>query len=207
MAVKGKAMDAERAVCAAVCRGDGLRAKEIAALGYDRMSLFGGSFGGGIIAKTMCEVPDKIKRVVLYIPAGIRNGFQLRNAGLMFPMTMYRMTGKDRWLKKTMIPMAITEDNISDDIYQTAKLSIDCVKVKTVMPANVAASRMMRCKASVLVMAAEKDCLFPGPGVLKRAAEIIPDCKTYLIKGRGHMYYLTDEERDMIVRFLLSGTI
>ena len=27
----------------------------IRGLGYDKMSLFGGSFGGGIIAKTMCE--------------------------------------------------------------------------------------------------------------------------------------------------------
>ena len=44
----------------------------IDALGFEKISLFGGSFGGGIIAKTMCEVPDKIKRVVIYIPSGIK---------------------------------------------------------------------------------------------------------------------------------------
>ncbi len=177
----------------------------IDALGYDRISLFGGSFGGGIIAKTMCEVPEKIKRVVIYIPSGIKNGFQLKNARMMYPMIMYWITGKDEWLKKTMMPMAITEDNITADIYATAKLSIDNVKVKTVMPTNVEASRMAKCKAPTLVMAAEKDCLFPGTGVIKRAEKIISNCKTYLIEGRGHMHYLTDGEKDMIVRFLLEN--
>lgn len=171
-------------------------------LGYERISLFGGSFGGGVIAKTMCAVPGKIRRVVIYIPAGIRNAFQLKNAQMMFPMIMYWLTGKDRWLKKTMLPMAITEDNITDDIYETAKLSIDHVKVKTVMPTNVSASMMAKCSAPTLVMAAEKDCLFPSPGVLRRAEQIIPDCKTYLIRGRGHMHFLTDEEKQMIVNFL-----
>ena len=176
----------------------------IEALGFDRISLFGGSFGGGIIAKTMCVVPEKIKRVVMFIPSGIKNAFQLKNARMMFPMIMYRITGGDDWLKKTMIPMAITEDNITDDIYETAKLSIDHAKVKTTMPTNVSASRMAKCKAPTLVMAAEKDCLFPGPDVLKRAEKIIPDCKTYLINGRGHMHFLRYDEKDMIVRFLLD---
>lgn len=176
----------------------------ISALGYDRMSLFGGSFGGGIVAKTMCAAPNKIKRVVLYIPAGIKNAFQIKNVRMMFPMIMYWVTGKDSRLKKTMIPMAITEDNITDDIFETAKLSIDYVKVKTVMPTNVDAAKMKKCKAPTLVMAAEKDCLFPGPEVLRRAKKIIPDCKTYLIRGRGHMHSLTNKEKDMIVRFLLS---
>ncbi len=175
----------------------------IDALGYERISLFGGSFGGGIIAKTMCEVPDKIKRAVLIIPSGIKNAFQLKNASMMFPMIMYRITGKDAWLKKTMMPMAITENNITEEIYETAKLSIDQVREKTDMPTNVAASKMAKCKAPTLVMAAEKDCLFPGEGVLERAGKIIPDCKTYLIEGRGHMHFLTEEEKSMIVQFLL----
>ena len=176
----------------------------IDALGFEEISLFGGSFGGGIIAKTMCAVPDNVKRAVLLIPSGIKNAFQLKNARMMFPMIMYWITGKDSWLKKTMIPMAVTEDNITDDIYETAKLSIDYVKIKTAMPTNVSASKMALCNAPALVMAAEKDCLFPGPGVLKRAEEIIPNCRTYLIKGRGHMHFLTDEEKKMIVRFLLG---
>ena len=41
----------------------------------------------------------------------------------------------------------------------------------------------------------------PGKGVIKRAKDIIPNCTTYLLKGRGHMHFLTDEEKKMIVDF------
>lgn len=61
-----------------------------------------------------------------------------------------------------------------------------------------------KCKAPTLVMAAERDCLFPGKNVIKRAKEIIPNCTTYLIKNRGHMNILTDEEKKMIINFFLE---
>ena len=174
----------------------------IDAIGFDRMRLFGGSFGGGIIAKTMCAVPDKVEKAVLYIPAGIRNAPAIRSADMMFPMIMYWITKKDKWLKKCFLPMAITMDNVTDDIYQTAKLSIDYVKIKTAMPSDVDEDRMKKCLAPALVMAAERDCLFPGQGVIERAEKIIPNCRTYLLLDRGHMHFLTEEEKRMIVEFL-----
>ena len=109
-----------------------------------------------------------------------------------------------QWLKKCMLPMAITEDNITRDIYETAKLSIDHLKVKTGMPSNVDEKLMRKCAAPTLVMAAEMDCLFPGKGVIKRAQKIIPNCRTYLLEGRGHMNFLKDDEKKMIVDFLLG---
>ena len=176
----------------------------IDALKYDEISLFGGSFGAGVMAKTMCVCPDKIKRVVLYVPSGIKNAPAINSASMMLPMIAYWVTGKDKWLKKCMLPMAVTDDNITDDIYETAKLSIDYIKVKTGMPSDVDEDLMKKCNAPTLVMAAEKDCLFPGRGVIERAERIIPNCKTYLLEGRGHMNILTDEEKSMIVDFLLE---
>ena len=173
-------------------------------LGFERISMLGGSFGAGIIAKTMCTVPEKVKRAVLYVPSGIKNAPGIKSADMLFPMILYWITKEDKWLKRCILPMAITEDNISEDIYETAKLSIDHAKVKTAMPSNVSKARMKRCKAPTLVMAAEEDCLFPGAGVIARAEQIIPDCRTYLLKGRGHINSLTDEEKRMIVDFLLS---
>lgn len=174
-------------------------------LGFESMDLFGGSFGAGIIAKTMCEVPDQVKRVVLYVPSGIKNAPSIKSVSMMFPMIMYWITKKDKWLNKCILPMAISEENITDDIYQTAKLSIDYAKVKTAMPSNVDEKRMKKCKAPTLVMAAEKDCLFPGEGVIERAERIIPDCQTYLLKDRGHMNVLTDNEKKLITDFLLRN--
>ena len=175
----------------------------IGKLGYEYMCLFGGSFGAGIIAKTMCVVPDKVKRVVLYVPSGIKNAPAMNSSKMMMPMIMYWITGKDKWLKKVFLPLAITEDNITEDIYETARLSILHSKVKAGMPSNVDEKLIKKCNAPTLVMAAEKDCLFPGNGVIERAEQIIPNCETYLLKGRGHMNFLTDEEKKMIVDFLL----
>ena len=177
-------------------------AEVIGGLGYPSMKLLGGSFGAGIIAKTMCIAPDKVKRAVLYVPSGIRNAPAINSASMMLPMILYWITRKDYWLKKCILPMAVIEDNITDDIYQTAKLSIDYSRVKTAMPSDVDEEYMRKCRAPVLVMAAEKDCLFPGAGVIERAERIIPNCKTYILRNRGHMNFLTAEEKRMIVDFL-----
>lgn len=177
----------------------------ISGLNYEKISLFGGSFGAGVIAKTMCVVPDKIKRVVLYIPSGIKNAPAIKNYKMMFPIIMYRITKKDKWLKKCFLPMAIKEDNITDDVFETAKLSINYVKVKTLMPSNIDKNKMKKCNSHTLVMGAEYDILFPGQKVIDRAKKIIPNCETYLLKNRGHMHFLSDNEKIIIVDFLLKN--
>lgn len=176
----------------------------ISAIGYKNICCFGGSFGAGILAKTMCVAPDKIKRVVLYVPAGIKNAPAMHSMSMMLPMILYWITHKDKWLKKCMLPMAITEENITEDIYETAKLSINHAKVKAGMPSNVSKKIISRCKTPVLVMAGEKDCLFPAKDVIPRAKQILENCTTFLLKDRGHMSNLTKEEKEMIVSFLLE---
>ena len=52
-------------------------------------------------------------------------------------------------------------------------------------------------------MAAEMDCLFPAKQVISRAEKIIDNCTTYLLKARGHMHFLTEDEKKMIVDFLV----
>lgn len=177
----------------------------ISAIGYESICCFGGSFGAGILAKTMCVASEKVKRAVLYVPSGIKNAPAICSLNMMLPMILYWVTHEDKWLKKCMLPMAVVEENITEDIFETAKLSIEYSKVKTVMPSNVVEKDIKECKAPTLVMAAEKDCLFPAKGVIPRAKQIIEECNTYLIKGRGHMNSLTEEEKQMIVEFLCRG--
>ena len=44
-------------------------------LGYDKMPCFGGSFGGGVVAKLICAAPEKVEKAALVVPAGISNAF------------------------------------------------------------------------------------------------------------------------------------
>ena len=154
----------------------------IDALKYDQISLFGGSFGAGVIAKAMCVCPDKVKRVVLYVPSGIKNAPTIKSVSMILPMTAYWITGKDKWLKKCMLPMAITEDNITKDIYETAKLSIDNIKVKTVMPGNVDEELMKKCYAPTLVMAAFISAISAGIQ-LSHNKSACPDILLSLLPG------------------------
>lgn len=174
----------------------------IDALGYARMACFGTSFGAGILAKAMCVSPEKIERVVLLVPSGIKNAPAYKSMSMMFPMIMYWITGDEKWLIKCILPMAITEDNIDDETFQTVKSSIDNVKIKAGMPSDVNPADIKKCKAPTLVMAAEKDCLFPADLVIPQAESIIANCTTYRLEGRGHMSSLTLSEKEMIIGFL-----
>jgi pimeloyl-ACP methyl ester carboxylesterase len=117
---------------------------------------------------------------------------------------MYWITGNDKWLIKCILPMAVLEDNISNEAFATVKNSVDNVKIKAGMPSDVKPADMKQCKAPTLVIAAEKDCLFPAGKVLPQAKSIIPNCTTYLLKDRGHMSSLTTGEQEMIVDHLIK---
>lgn len=171
-------------------------------LGFQKIRCFGGSFGAGILAKTMCVAPEKIEKAVLYVPSGIKNAPAVNLISMALPMMLYWVTHQQKWLIKTLLPMAVTEDNIDPDAFETAKCSIDNAKVKAGMPSNVAVNDMQKCLAPTLVLAGEKDCMFPAARVIPQAEKMIPHCETYLLKGRGHMHSLTESEKRMIVQFL-----
>lgn len=177
----------------------------ISALGFKKIACFGGSFGAGIIAKAMCVAPAKIEKVVLYVPSGIKNAPAINLVGMAFPMVLYWITGQQKWLKKCILPMAVTEDNIDIDTFETAKCSIDNAKIKAGMPSNVKPVDMRQCLAPTLVLAGEYDCMFPADLVIPQAEKIIPNCTTYLLKGRGHMHVLTEAEKQKIIDFFRYG--
>jgi pimeloyl-ACP methyl ester carboxylesterase len=175
----------------------------ISTLNYTKIACFAGLFGAGILAKTMCVAPEKIEKAVLYVPSGINNALAIYSLRMMYPMIMYWITQKQKWLEKCIMPMAITKENIDIDIFETAKCSIDHAKIKAGMPSNVKGLDLIKCKAPSLVLAGENDCLFPANRVIPRANKYIPHCTTYLLKKRGHINVLTKEEMQMIVDFLL----
>ncbi|MCL1697016.1 alpha/beta hydrolase [Lysinibacillus sp. BPa_S21] len=98
--------------------------------------------------------------------------------------------------------MAIKEDILDKDTLDMVKDSFDHVKTKVGMPSNVNKKLMQQCKAPTLIMAAEKDCLFPAQKVLSRAKRIIPNNTAHMLKGCGHMHMLPEPEKKMIVDFL-----
>lgn len=171
-------------------------------LGYDSIACFGGSFGAGVLVKLMCVAPAKVKKSVLLVPAAIKNAPSIKSANMMFPMIMYWITQKREWFVKCILPMSITEDNISQDVIETAKRSIDHAKIKGIMPQNEPIKELQKYQNPVMVIAAEKDCLFPAKGVIPQAKRAWEHAKIYLLRNRGHMNNLDAQEKQMIVDFL-----
>lgn len=176
----------------------------ILGLGYAKIACFGGSFGAGILVKTMCVSPQLVERSVLLVPAAIANASAYKSMSMMIPMILYWITHKRNWFIKCILPMAISEENITDDIIDTAKASIDFAKIKTGMPSNESEDNLKKYENPVLIMAAEKDCLFPGAKVIDKAKKVWKQSDTYLLKDRGHINNLTKEEKEVIKLFLLK---
>lgn len=174
----------------------------ISALGYDKMCCLGGSFGGGILAKLMCIAPQKVEKAVLLVPAGIENAFPKETVKMLVPMLKYGMSKDTRYVVETAMHMACSNKALNKDLLDLMKNIFDHVKIQPMMPTNVEPKCLHRCKAPTLVMASEKDCLFPGKKVLIKAKHVLPDCKVHLLKGCGHIHVLPKREQKIIVDFL-----
>ena len=81
------------------------------------------------------------------------------------------------------------ENPIPADVVEITEAVFEHVHIEPEMPRNVTREELTSFKAPALVIAAEKDRLFPGPKVVSRAevvfqnliaAEVIPDCPHYI---------------------------
>ncbi|KGJ52843.1 alpha/beta hydrolase [[Clostridium] innocuum] len=171
-------------------------------LGYEKIACFGGSFGGGVLAKLLCVSPQKVRKAVLVVPAGISNALPISSLKMMIPLIQYRITKNKKYLIRTALYMALYEEVLDEDTLDIVKDSFDNVKTKVGMPTNIEAKKLSDYHAPTLVIASEKDCLFPAKKVLARAKQIIPSCSVYELKGSGHMHVLPKSVKHMIIDFL-----
>lgn len=174
----------------------------ISQIGYEKINCIGISFGGGILAKLMCVAPDKVEKAVLIVPSGINNAFLISSVKMMVPLIKYLITKDKKYIKQTALFMSVREDVLDKDTMDTIKDSFDNVKTKVGMPTNVSKKLMQQFKAPALVIASEKDLLFPARKVIPRAKQIIPNCEVRELKGSGHIHILPQSEKALITDFL-----
>lgn len=171
-------------------------------IGYEKISCFGCSFGGGILAKLICVAPAMVEKAVLIVPSGINNALPISSIKMMIPLLQYSITKKEKYLIKTALHMALREDVLDEDTLDIVKDSFDNVKTKVGMPTNIEAQKLSSYNSPTLVIASEKDCLFPAKKVLSRSKQIISNCRTYELKESGHMHILPQNVKDIIIDFL-----
>jgi pimeloyl-ACP methyl ester carboxylesterase len=182
----------------------------IDSLGFTEMVCMGGSFGGGVLVKLMEYAPAKVAKSILIVPSGIANislGSVLFKLGI--PMVKYLLMPTRERLVKAILPMALNEASIDDNNISMVEATFKHVSVKAQLPSNAKLGALAKCTAPTLLFAGEKDVLFPGDNVIRRARELIPQL-TYseCLKGCPHMYMLDSNRlqdmNDKIVRFIME---
>ena len=144
---------------------DGLR--------LDRPVVMGGSYGAGILLNLAMHAPHKIGQGVLVVPSGFAPPpvmpLLMR---IVVPMLLYRLTKRREWLVRSLEPMCGQPNEavlaVTDEVYRSVRLEAH-------MPRTVQPGDLQAYHAPTLVLAAEKDVLFPAPAVLRRAHQVIPN--------------------------------
>lgn len=141
--------------------------------------LVGISFGGFISWKTLVFDQKRISKAFLIVPAGIVNGNPFKALWKVFlPMKLYRWFRKTKYVHQFLEELFTEPDSFAIDFLSKVFLhfEMDFSPIPLIEKAEA-----QRISTPVYIVAADKDLLFPGTKMLKRAQEIFPSLKGGLI--------------------------
>lgn len=175
-------------------------------LGLDQVMIIGPSYGAGISIRTAAIAPVRISKLVLIVPSGIvkLQMFSLFSK-LAIPMVLYRMFPSEERLEKAAGPLFTKRVEKDEMMLEMVKAAYHYVKIESTMPKIATKEELADFNAPVLVIANEKDVLFPGKAVIKRAKEIFPNLvEIKLNHSYGHITPEKgkDEMNNLIIEFL-----
>jgi pimeloyl-ACP methyl ester carboxylesterase len=147
----------------------------LAGLGLDSAAFVGGSFGAGIILRLAAYAPRRITRLALFVPSGI---VAVPVTAMAFrvglPYLLYLLHPNRRRLYRAVRWMG---SDIDEDVLQLIEAVFQHVRVEAEMPRPATKAELRNFRAPTLVIAAEKDVMFPGKAVTKGAKEIFSNLK------------------------------
>ena len=160
-------------------------------LGLDSAAFVGGSFGAGLILRLAAFAPRRISKMALFVPSGIV-AVPLNSMvfSIMLPYLIYLLLPSRRRLVRAVRWMG---SEIEDDILQLIEAVFQHVRVEPGMPRPATVAELAGFTAPTLVIAAEKDAMFPGEAVAERAKEIFSNL-TVLECLKGATHYSTKSE-------------
>ncbi|HVK13443.1 MAG TPA: alpha/beta fold hydrolase [Gemmataceae bacterium] len=167
--------------------------------------LLGVSWGGSIARKTASLAPDRVRRLVLMVPAGLVTGpvwAGLTRMGV--PLAMYRLFPTERRLRKFLGGLLTTWDDdwagYLGDAFRDYNLDMR-------VPPRATDDDLRALPMPTLVIAGRHDLSFPGEKLIRRVTGRIPRVETELIDAR-HCPPTTPEFRawtaERVTRFLTA---
>ena len=161
-------------------------------LGLGDIHLLGVSWGGNVAWKTAALVPDRVRRLILMVPAGIVAGPVWAGITRMaLPLAMYRLFPTERRLRKFLGGLLTTWDddwaNYLGDAFRDYNLDMR-------IPPRATDADLRRLTMPTLVLGARDDVSFPGEKLIRRVTGAIPRVETEVIDG-AHCPATTPEFR------------
>jgi pimeloyl-ACP methyl ester carboxylesterase len=167
-------------------------------LGLPVFDLYGVSWGAFAALQAARSSPERLRRLVLLVPAGIvGNSFWagMREAG--WPLLVYRMFPSEAHFDRLM--RAIFTD-IDPQWRAYLRDALGAYKTDMRVPPLFDAGAFAGLRCPVLAFGAEKDASFPGRPLLRRIRELIPHAEVELLEGSRHCPPLTDPFREQMAR-------
>jgi pimeloyl-ACP methyl ester carboxylesterase len=163
----------------------------IDALKLEDVTMAGFSFGGLVILKTLINRESKIKEVFLSAPAYIVNGNPIKALLKFFiPMKRFMKTKKTKYLER-FLDAAFTEKDDFAHQYLAAvftHFTMDFTPVPLIK-----SNEASKIQTPITLIGAEKDIIFPGGKMIKRAKKIFPSLKhTLLLSNSKHVQNKND---------------
>jgi pimeloyl-ACP methyl ester carboxylesterase len=176
-------------------------------LGLPQAAFMAGSYGAGILLRAAVYAPERISKAILMIPSGLVSiPLDTMLFGLITPLVLYQLAPSRERLIRILRPMFVDEP-ISETVLETTKAVFKHVNIEPEMPRNVTRAELARFTAPVLVLAAEKDRLFPAPKVVARAKQVFQNLvAAEILPGSPHFIpeRLFPALNERIDRFLQS---
>ena len=160
-----------------------LRLKEVTLVGF--------SFGGLISLKALEYNETPIKQVFLIAPVYIVNGNPILNLWKMFiPLKKFIKTNNQAYIKKVMDVLFSEYDGFAlvfmSTVFQNCNMDFSPLPI-------MSKNSGKNIKTPITIFAAEKDIMFPGKRMIKRAKQLFPSLEeAVLLEDSKHVPDATD---------------
>jgi pimeloyl-ACP methyl ester carboxylesterase len=155
-------------------------------LGLARPAFIGLSFGAGIFLRLAAVAPERIARAALVVPSGlspIPKGSMLR---LGIAYLTGRRASRERAIEQVVRLLSIGEPDPL--MIEAVTLAFIGTRLETEMPRVARPTELAELVAPILVVAAERDPLFPPERVFPAARRVFQDVTTAILPADvGHI--------------------
>ncbi|WP_397446015.1 alpha/beta fold hydrolase [Polaribacter sp. R77954] len=144
-----------------------------------KVTLVGFSFGGFISLKALEFNETPVKQVFLIAPVYIVNGNPLVGLYKMFlPLKKFIKTNNQKYIQKVMKVLFSEYDDFALEFMSTTFQH--CNMDFSPLPV-IAKNSAQKIKSPIIIFACEKDIMFPGKKMIKRAKQLFPSLEEVIL--------------------------